>query len=252
MTQQRSGPPSTLSSHRPARSWPDPAPSSPSRSVTVPSHEVSWKTRCVAASATTIWTGIVMYRGSSPGSKARPGSVFHSRYVPSRSRGPDARPPRPKKRASAATSDRCIQRAVPPPTGSHHRGGMSRRSVKPPGVHTSIAPCRETTTVTRSDTTRQPPSLSGSSTALGSGSGERPARAYDGSGPAPSQPQNTAPFTSTVIRSSDLVKRIRPPPGPGSTPLTWPGTRASSAPRGFSATASVRLLRHAARTVRNP
>ncbi|MET9417951.1 helix-turn-helix domain-containing protein, partial [Streptomyces klenkii] len=33
----------------------------------------------------------------------------------------------------------------------------------PPGVRTSTDPCRPTTTSTRSDTTRQPPSLSGTS-----------------------------------------------------------------------------------------
>ncbi len=239
-------------SQRPARSCPDPAPSSPSCRITRPSHVVSWNTRWDAASATTSCTGMVRYNGSSPGPNARPGSVFHSRYVPSRSRGPAARPPRPKNRASAATCDCCLHRAVPPPTGSHQRGGRSCRSSTPPGVHTCTAPCRETTTVTRSATTRQPPSLSGSSTTRGSGSGQVPASAYDGSGPAPSQPQKTAPLTATVIRSSDRLKRIRPPPGPGSTPCTCPGTRARSTPRGGSPAASMRLLRQAARTVRNP
>lgn len=190
--------------------------------------------------------------GPSPRPNARSGSVFHRRYVPSRSRGPDARPPRPKKRASAATSERCIQRAGPPSSGSHHRGGRSRRNTTPPGVHTSMAPCRETTTVTRSATTRHPPSLSGSSTARGSGSGQRPANAYDGSGSAPSHPQNTAPFTATRILSSERPNRSIPPPGSGSASRTAPGTRARSRPRTGSPAASTRLLRQAARTVRNP
>ncbi|MDQ0778704.1 hypothetical protein QF026_007170 [Streptomyces aurantiacus] len=236
----------------PARSCPDPAPSSPSRKVTVPSQELSWNTRCVAASATTICTGMVRYSGSSPGPKACPGSVFHSRYVPSRSRGPDARPPRPKKRASAATSDRCIQRARPPPAGSHHRGGRSRRRLTPPGVSTSTAPNRETTTVIRSATTRQAPSLSGSSTARQSGSGAPSASAYEGSGPAPSQAQKTAPPVVTVMRSSERVNRTTPPPGVGSADSTGPGTRARSGPRAGSPAASARLLRHAARTVSKP
>ncbi|CAL2060545.1 protein of unknown function [Streptomyces murinus] len=191
---------------------------------------------------------MVRYSGSSPGANEPPGSVFHSRYEPSRSRGPDARPPSPKNRASAATSARCIHRPTPPSTGSHQRGGSSRRSTTPPGVHTSTAPCRETTTVTRSATTRQPPSLSGSRTARGSGSGPLPANAYDGPGAAPSQPQNTAPFTATMIRSSDRLNRITPPPGPGSALSTCPGTRARSAPRRGSPAASIRRLRHAART----
>lgn len=82
-------------------------------------------------------------------------------------------------------------------------------------MHTSTAPCRDTTTVTRSATTRQPPSLSGSSSARGSTSGGPPASAYDGSGPAPSQPRNTAPPTATTIRNSERANRITPPPGSG-------------------------------------
>ncbi|CAM5275163.1 hypothetical protein SVIOM342S_02480 [Streptomyces violaceorubidus] len=140
----------------------------------------------------------------------------------------------------------------PPATGSHQRGGSSRRRTTPPGVRTSTAPCRDTATVARSATTRQPPSLSGSSTARGSGSGQRPANAYEGSGPAPSQPQNTAPFTATRTRSSERSNRTTPPPAPGSTSRIGPGTRARSAPRGGSPAASTRRLRHAARTVPTP
>lgn len=136
--------------------------------------------------------------------------------------------------------------------GSHQRGGRSRRSTTPPGVHTDTAPCRDTTTVTRSATTRQPPSLSGSRTARGSGCGHEPASAYDGSGSAPSQPQKTAPVTATVIRSRDRVNRTTPPPGAGSAPVTWPGTLARSGPRRRSPTASARLLRHEDRTARKP
>lgn len=240
------------SSHVEGRSCPEPAPSSPSASVTAPSQVASWNTRCVPASATTSCTGSVKCGAPPPGEDGRPGPVFHSRYVPPRSRGPSAHAPSPKNRASGAVSARCVQRAGPPPTGSHQRGGRSRRSVTPPGVRTSTAPYRDTTTVTRSATTRQPPSLSGSSTALGSGSGHPSASAYDGSGPAPSHPQNTAPFGATATRSSARANRITPPPGPGSASRTAPGTRARSAPRRGSPTASARLRRHAARTVRNP
>lgn len=195
---------------------------------------------------------MVMYSGSSPGAKPPRGSVFHRRYVPSRNRGPSARPPSPKNRASAATSDRCCQRAGPPPTGSHQRGGSSRRSTIPPGVHTSTAPCREMTTVSRSETTRQPPSLSGSSDALGSGSGALPFRAYDGSGPAPSQPQNTAPPAATRTSSSERANRTTPPPGRGSASVTAPGTRARSGPRADSSRASARRRRSAERIARRP
>lgn len=82
-TQHRKGPPSMRSSQEPGRSTPEPAPSSPSRNTARPSQELSWKTRCVPASATTSCTGIVMYKGSSPEPAPEPnpplGSVFHSR-----------------------------------------------------------------------------------------------------------------------------------------------------------------------------
>lgn len=172
-----------------------------------------------------------MYSGSSPGPNPPPGSVFHSWYVPSRSRGPDARPPSPKNRASAGTSARCTQRAAPPDTGSHQRGGSSRRIRTPPGVRISTAPSRDTVTVTRSETTRQPPSVSGSSTARGSAPGQPSASAYEGVGSAPSHPQKTAPPTATRTSSSDLANRTTPPPGRSSTPVTAPGTRARSGPR---------------------
>lgn len=245
------------SSLAPGRSTPEPAPSSPSRNTTRPSHELSWNTRCVPASATTICTGIVRYSGSSPGPKPPFGSVFHSRYTPSRSLGPAARPPSPKNRASAATSPRCSHRAPAPSpsaasTGSHHRGGSSRRRTVPPGVRTSTAPVRDTATVTRSDTTRQPPSVSGSSTARGSGSGPVPTTAYEGVGPAPSQPQNTAPPTVTRTSSSDRANRSTPPPGRGSVPVSSPGTRARSAPRRASPTASARRWRHDESQARRP
>src|SRR5690606_8671278 len=152
----------------------------------------------------TTWTGIVQGGGPSQVPPGR-GPVFHSRYRPERSRGPGARPPSPKNRASAATSERCIQRAGPPPAGSHHRGGSSRRSSTPPGVSTSTAPCRDTATVTRSATTRQPPSVSGSSTARGSGSGQGPASAYDGSGPAPSQDRKSTRLNSSHVKISYAV-----------------------------------------------
>lgn len=244
-TQQRNGPPSSRSSLVPGRSAPDPAPSCPSRSSTRPSHVLSWNARCVPASATTHCTGMVMYSGSSPGPNPPFGSVFHSRYDPSRSRGPPARPPSPKNRASAGTSARTSHRAPPPPpgapsTGSHQRGGNSRRNTVPPGVRTSTAPSRDTATVTRSDTTRQPPPVSGSNTARGSGSGPPPTTACDGDGSAPSQPQNTAPPTVTRTSSSDRANRSTPPPGRGSVPVSTPGTRARSAPRRASPTASAR------------
>lgn len=219
----------------PTRSCPEPAPSTPSRTVTVPSHELSTNSRCVAASATTSCTGTVTGAALTP--------------LPCRGRGAAVPPSGPKKRASAGTSDRSIHRAGPPSAASHHRGGRSRRSITPPGVSTSSAPCRDTATVTRSATTRQPPSVSGSSPARGSGSGHAPASAYDGSGPAPSHPQNTAPFTATRIRSSERANLITPPPGPGSTSRTVPGTLARTGP---GPVASAPRLRHAARTVRNP
>lgn len=97
-----------------------------------------------------------------PGDEAPLGSVFHSRYEPSRRRGPAARPPSPKNRASVSTSLRCTHRAAEPApeaasasasaseaapvpvlasaTGSHHRGGRSRRNITPPGVRISTAP----------------------------------------------------------------------------------------------------------------
>ncbi|SCE49357.1 hypothetical protein GA0115253_105966, partial [Streptomyces sp. Termitarium-T10T-6] len=185
-TQQRSGPPSIRTSQTPGRSCPEPAPSSPSRSTTRPDQLLSWNARCVPASDTTTCTGIVRYSGSSPGPKRPPGSVFHSRYTPSRNRGPPARPPSPKNRASAGTSERCTHRTGPSPSGSHQRGGSSRRNSTPPGVRSSTAPVRDTSTVSRSATTCQPPSLPGSSTARSSGAGASPATAYDGSGLRPS------------------------------------------------------------------
>ncbi|UTO67750.1 hypothetical protein LJB45_39280 [Streptomyces rapamycinicus] len=113
-------------------------------------------------------------------------------------------------------------------------------------------PVRPTVTVTRSDTTRQPPSVSGSSSARSSASGQGPSSAYEGSGSAPSQPQNTAPPAVTRTRSEDRANRTSPPPGSGSAPCTAPGTRASSVPRRGSAAASERRRRHAERSDRSP
>lgn len=192
------------------------------------------------------------YSGSSPGPKRPPGSVFHNSYTPSRSRGPEARPPSPKNRASAAHLGALHPPGITPATGSHQRGGSSRRSTTPPGVRSSTAPCRDTATVSRSDTTCQPPSLSGSSTARGSGSGAAPGSAYDGNGSAPSQPQNTAPPTATRTRNSERANRTTPPPGSGSAPTTRPGTRARSAPRRGSARASALRRRQDERTERSP
>lgn len=223
----------------------EPAPSSPSRSATRPAQELSWNARCVPASETTTCTGIVRYSGSSWGPNRPPGSVFHSPYTPSLSRGPAARPPSPKNRASAGTSDRCTHRAGPPAAGSHHRGGSSRLSTTPPGVRSSTAPSLDTTTVSRSDTTCQPPSLSGSSRARGSASGAAPGSAYEGNGSAPSHPQKTAPPTATRIRSSERANLTTPPPGSGSAPIRFPGTRARSGPRAGRARASARARRHA-------
>lgn len=176
-------------------------------------------------------------------------SAAPSGYVPVRSRGPDDGPPSPKNRASAGSSARCTHRTAPPSVASHQRGGNSRRRRTPPGVRSSTAPSRDTDTVRRSDTTCQPPSVPGSSRARGSGAGSVPGRPYDGSLPAPSHAQNTAPPAATRMLSSERANRTTPPPGPGSAPSSGPGTLASSGPRCRGAQESPR---HALQAVRTP
>ncbi|MCF2434989.1 hypothetical protein LV779_11415 [Streptomyces thinghirensis] len=178
--------------------------------------------------------------GSSPGANGRPGPVFHSRYVPlaqPRTRGPpaepeepgvrrDLRPLRPPRRTAA---DR-----LPPAgrqlTAQHHAPGRTDLDRAVPGRRLP-SPARPPP--------RQPPSLSGSSTARGSGSGQRPANAYDGSRPG-SVP---APEHCPVHGDEDAQLRTAEPddtaPGPlAPPPASDPAPAHACAPRGGSPAAS--------------
>ena len=161
----------------------------------------------------------------------RPGSVFHSRYVPSRSRGPDARPPSPKNRASAATSERCIQRAAPPSTGSHQRGGRSRRSTHTsrrahldravPG-HRDRHPLRHHPPAAVLVRLQHRPRVR-----LGARAGQRVRRLRFRTVPTPED----GPVHGDAYAQLRAAEPDDPATGPGSASRTGPGTRARSAPR---------------------
>ena len=195
-----------------------------------------------------------MYSGSSPGAKRAPGVGVPQPVRPVPQPGPRRPPAQPEEpRVGRHLASAAPSAPRPPPTGSHQRGGRSRRSVTPPGVRTSTAPCRDTDD--RHPLGHDPPAAvlvrlqQGPRIRLRAPARQRVRRL--GPGPVP------APEDRPVHRDGDpqlgaaRTGRSRRP-GRGSTSGTGPGTRARSAPRAGSPAASARLLRHAARTVRNP
>ena len=121
-------------------------------------------------------------------------------------RPPPGRPPAPTSAAAGHGAAAHPPACVPPP----HRAGTPRPS-----------PVRRPPATRRRCPAPAPPA--------GPRSGQRPARAYDGSGSAPSQPQNTAPPTATRTRSDGRARNApHRRPVHGSAPRAEPGVLARS------------------------
>ena len=141
-----------------------------------------------------------------------------------------------------------------PPRGSHQRGGRSRRSTTPPGVRTSTAPCRDTTT---SHPLRRPPAsrrpcrapAPPADPAPGHAPGQRVRRLRLGPVPAAEdRPARRDPHPQRRPGEPD-----HPAARPRLRPRTAPGhPRPLGAPRAAARRRPPAVPRHAARTDRSP